>query len=703
MQIRVGDIVVIDQEQFRIIYFDPTLGVLCQMGIKSLNLIELSFQSLRDDIETGKIIYIRDDDNQVLAQSYSLEEGDDQVSKRLSLVSDIEQMFGPSYLSLNGSEKKPEVAALIEKYGISKSTFWRICRKHLQSGLKKTSVLRKKREGNADIIYKKKTGKPGKYGISAGIIVDDSIRMAFDEGLTYYKSGRAKSIRVAYDKINQDYFSCETFENGVYSKDLLPENMRPTLRQFQYYCSQRITEEEKDVIKTSRMEVRNNKRLLMGEGKAHTEYPGEKVECDAVEFDLSLVSMVDPSQTIGRPIVYAMRDVLTHAVVAFSVALDNNSNIGLTNLLINLGDDKHEFCQKYGITLDDERLWPSNFIPQELYADRGSDFKSDPFGRVCKALGITRHLVSGGSGSLKGTIESWFHQMHTMINAHTENKGLIEKRYDSKHHDEAILDIEGFTKMVIICVLSYNQMHMDGYKPTLEQVKHKVDSTPSLLWEFFCGVYGGPRPIADRASFMFELLVPAQAKISRKGIEFKKLLFLNLEDKDLAQQMYHMQCRKSPIEIRYDPRDNSKLYYVDKQSRFVCAHLNENIGWQKDIAGFTWAETDRYFDIVRRAGREAVQRNDAIRAAHFELVESIVQEARRSNSGEKTTTGMNTAREHEKQIISRKNAITDRLLPKQQEDFTQTLPEELPPVQLTGVTEDDYLNYVANYDEMEDD
>ena len=111
-----------------------------------------------------------------------------------------------------------------------------------------------------------------------------------------------------------------------------------------------------------------------------------------------------------------MRDVLTHAVVAVSVSLENNSFLGYTNLFLNLGEDKKEFCAKYDIDLNDERLFPSNFLPLDFYSDRGSDYKSDPAEKLCNALGINRHIVTGGSGSMKGMIEQWFHQIHTMVN-----------------------------------------------------------------------------------------------------------------------------------------------------------------------------------------------------------------------------------------------------------------------------------------------
>ena len=72
------------------------------------------------------------------------------------------------------------------------------------------------------------------------------------------------------------------------------------------------------------------------------------VEIDACEADVSLVSELDPDQAIGRPIVYFMIDVYSRIILAVSVAFDNNSILGITNLFLNLADDKQEYCKIHG-------------------------------------------------------------------------------------------------------------------------------------------------------------------------------------------------------------------------------------------------------------------------------------------------------------------------------------------------------------------
>lgn len=75
---------------------------------------------------------------------------------------------------------------------------------------------------------------------------------------------------------------------------------------------------------------------------------------------------------------------------------------------------------------DNPAMWQSNIIPRRLRVDRGSEFKSKEFNRICNELGIEKQIVPGASGSLKGIVEQSFHQMHSKQNPHLENYGLIE-------------------------------------------------------------------------------------------------------------------------------------------------------------------------------------------------------------------------------------------------------------------------------------
>ena len=119
-----------------------------------------------------------------------------------------------------------------------------------------------------------------------------------------------------------------------------------------------------------------------------------------LKWMISIVSEVDPTKVIGRPIVHAMVDVYSRMITAVSVSLENNSVLGFTNCLLNLGEDNNSVA---ALRLGAKNgLWDINVLPNRLRSDRGSEYRSKEVKRICNELNITLELVPPAMGSLKG-------------------------------------------------------------------------------------------------------------------------------------------------------------------------------------------------------------------------------------------------------------------------------------------------------------
>ena len=454
---------------------------------------------------------------------------------------------------------------------------------------------------------------------------------------------------------------------------LLSEAERPTMRQFYYYANKQLTEQEKDAIKTSVQEQRNNKRLITSDSMFEVFGPGDMVEIDACEADVSLVSIFDPNKTIGRPIVYFMIDVFTRMILAVSVTFDNNSVLGITNLFLNLADDKLEYCKKYGMGFDNPAMWRSNIIPRRLRADRGSEFKSKEFDRICNELGIEKQIVPGASGSLKGIVEQSFHQMHSKQNPHLENYGLIEKRYDSNHHKEATLNIEQYTKMVINFVLTHNQEYDSSYPVTKEMIEQGIKPIPCLLWDYGVKKYGNPRPIPVREQYLFDLMIPVKAKIDRRGISYKNLYYLSDNDPELLKSMFKAGMKKMPFEARMDVRDISHIYYL-RNGKLIDAPLNERLSANADFKGLTMKQYEDYLKKKKQMDAEGRVHNQELSAFNYVVNAAVVDEAKKETISDPKN--MRPARELEKQIVSHEGSITSRI--ETSTEFPKKEPDEIP-------------------------
>lgn len=292
---------------------------------------------------------------------------------------------------------------------------------------------------------------------------------------------------------------------------------------------------------------------------------GDLVECDACEMDVGFVRMNNVEQSTGRPIVYCMIDVASRVIIAVSISFENNSFLGITNLLLNLSDDKVEYCKQYGIDID-PALWPSNIIPRRIRFDRGAENTSHKLEEVLQRLHIERELVTAATGSLKGNIEQQFRQMHLAQNKVLEDLGLIEKRHDSNHHKEAILTIEQYTKMVINFVIAHNQNPDLSYNLTRDMIEdEKTDTVPINLWNYWNSVAASPRPItaSNALQFRYDLMLAYTAKVNNEGIHFAGgHIYDNFDDNDLQMLKYKQGDRKANFEVRYDPRNVNYLFYI---------------------------------------------------------------------------------------------------------------------------------------------
>ena len=696
--IQIGSLIKLEQKQdkYRIISLYNDVIVLCKCNSSKLEIIQLLKENLFDLYENSGCS-IENDEEFIFDYNSLPIKAQEIFKKKKKVMNEVCEIYKPDFADLSNKKSKPEIKKILKENDMTVDSFWRTIKKYLQSGFKDYSLVDARYLGKNKGKKYSLTAKPGakpEFFDTTGVIKNAEIESYYEEALKDYKSGRQKTMRSAYDKMNLKHFSKIEIVNGIETLVLLPESERPTMRQFRYYINTHITKEEMDKIKTSAQEQRNNKRLIVSDALKGVYGPGDMVEIDAVEADVSLVSELDYNKTIGRPINYFMVDVFTRCIVAISVAFDNNSILGLTNLFLNLADNKKRYAEKFGIFFDNSDVWPSNFIPRRVRVDRGSDFKSKEFNRICIALGIEKHIVPGGSGSLKGVVEQSFHQMHSQQNVHLENYGLIEKRYDSKHHKEATLTIYEYTQMIINFVLFHNQQYDKEYNLTKEMIKNKIDPIPAKLWQYGVNKYGQPRPIPVLDQYLYDLMTPVKAKVSRRGISYKNLWYLPENDPKLVEQMFSAGTKKVPFEARIDKRDVGAIYYK-RDNKLIYAPLNQMIAGNADYKGMTLKEYEDYKKTKALMDAKGRVHNEKLSAMLYSINESVVSIAKKDNYSDDDM--MRKNREEQKQLTSKENNIKQRLMSKKDGDIS----DKTKNIKLQDSIKDNVKKY-DNYDSFQE-
>lgn len=666
-ELKIGDIVTDckQQKSYRVIHIDETNIELCLLNTNKLIFMFIPIVKLVSDIHNNLFILEHEDYGVVNVDNMS-----DMELKRYKrnkqITQEITNLYGPTFELLSKKVRKPELKELISRYQIDEETLRRLYIRYIQSGFNEISLLDKRtasapKEQRADYKYKKRPGRKSSDDFASKVILNADVRNQFDAAIKERKNGRCKSYDSAYSWMINKYYS-ETFvQNGTLVIQQKKESKIPSLKQFMNYVRKNVSKKEMDIADTSLREVKNDKRLLLSDSFNDVLGPGDLCEIDAVEVDVSLVSSSDRKQAIGRPIMYLMIDVYTRMILAMSVSLHNNSMIALTNLFLNLSDDKKEFCAKYDHSITDD-AWISNIIPRRIRVDRGADFASNQFGEICQELGITRDLVPAAMGSLKGSIEQEFRTLHAAQKPHLDGKGVITKRYDSNHHKQAVLTIEEYTKMAVDFVLHHNLMACTNYPYTADMVKNGVHAIPAELWAYGAKMYGQPRPIVNIDAFRYSLMKKATGKLDRTGLTVNNLSYINLSDKDMLDRMYELQNKREKFEVRIDPRDISNVYYL-KNGKLMVAQLNPaktaNIGYQ----GMTLFELEEYNKKEKALKKEAEARNRRAKNSLHAAQEAIVQEAlaAKPDNTPNNTKDMRIAREAEKQRIAKENSIASRM------------------------------------------
>ena len=659
--LKVTDIIIDDNSCYRVIYLTQDTCILCAMECTKLDLICLPTEDILTRLHDGTLHIEHQNHPKVIDPEALSETAQKKFLSKRAFIRDIEKTYAPTFLGLVGHEKKPVFNDLLKKHNFPKNSAWRYLRLYLQSGMDECvlapNTLNHTKRKAYD--YSSKTGrKPDVF--PSGIIIDAQTKVHFLEALDYYKSGRTNSIRNAFDKMNLEHYSTTQIDaEGKLTKTILAATERPTLRQFEYFVKQNLCKKERDRIKTSAQEQRNNKRLLLSDNLQNIMGPGDCVEIDEVEVDISLISQINPSQTVGRPIVYAMVDVYTRLIVSVSVAFDNNSVTGLTNCLMALAEDKVALCAKYGISIA-PGVWPSGFIPRSVRADRGSEYRSEEAKRIFNELNINLELVSGGSGSLKGTVEQLFHQLHSVQNPLLEGKGLIEKRYDSNHHKEATLTIEDFKKVLYHFVVAHNKTYMQNYPLTHDMISQGIQPIPSVLWEYGQAIYGSLRPITNKDQFLYTLLLPVTAKLSRKGITYKGLFYMDFSDLGLRQRMYAQGSKNLSLDMRIDPRDVGQLFMLDANNQLKTIPLNtERTG--NNYQGMTLAEYLELYKAKKRQDKLGELHNEELRVGLLAANEAAIATATANAPHYANASNIREARAVEKRIETAKNTVNKRI------------------------------------------
>lgn len=646
----------------------------CEKGATTLEIKQMSYDEAFQAVEKG-VCLPKVDEDYILVDEGLLKENElIQYQKLKDAMDEIVRTYSLDFYYIISKTNKTHLKELAKSCEMSYRNFRFTLTRFMTSGMKYYSLLSRRsavfgelRKRNKPYTYTKKTGRKVKdrHGnlIEQGIVLDENIK---EEILAYSDLiAQGLSYSQAFDRYNAKWHvKPDAFQNGNFLLEDIDK--RPTLRQFTHLISKNLEQKEKIMKQKGYLGYYNDHRPLTGDTMTGTSHPGDIVEIDAWEADVSLVSESNPKDSIGRPTLYLMVDRFTRMIVAYYVGLEVNSYQGLSSLFVNLCEDKEDLFKRYGFkNIERSKIpLPEAFIPNTVVTDNGSDFKSDDFRHALSALNIEHQIAPPRSGSAKGLVERTFGEFAHDHKDIFKGAGLIKKEYGSKHHEEAKLTISEYTRLIILAIIKHNMTTMTSYPiHDMDLLNKDVNLSPISLWNFFTKEKMlNPKALNDKADFFFSIMKKIKVTLNRFGIVFEGLVYDLGSDVKLHE--LQEEEKTSHLDFRLDPRDVSRLYYLDS-GKIRWYELSKTKASNNPYFGVSYSEFKKIKAQIRDKNRAAAENNENIKATAKIVTDYMVDEAvedKKQYGNEKNNVkNMRENRREEKYELARKEKIANYL------------------------------------------
>jgi putative transposase len=524
--------------------------------------------------------------------------------------------------------------------GVSKTTLYAYLRRYWQGGQTPNALLPGFHAcgapGGARRDRGRKRGRPRTHSTAQGVNITSEMRASFRKGIRrFYESGEVRSLRDAYQRTLEYYFSRGVdVQDGVPVPILPTVDELPTFGQFRYWYYRDRDLTGSLVKREGQNRYNREYRPLLGESTGMAFGPGSVYQIDATVGDIYLVSELNPHQIIGRPIIYLVVDVFSRMVVGLSVTLEGPSWLGAMLALENATTDKTAFCGQYGVTLDGDE-WPCHHLPEMLLADRGEleGYNGD---QIVYALNIVVSNTAPYRADMKGIVEQCFRLTNLRVLNTLPGAVREQEPGASDYRLGASLTLSQLTVLLIRGILYHNRHHhMADYPLDRAMLRDGVEPCPLDLWRWGIENRSGHLRTLPVETIRLGLLPQDEAAITRQGIRFRRLYYTCPTAVEAGWYVKAGQSGRWKVPVSYDPRLVDWLYLWHDGGRQVEACTLVNNARMRVFQGLDWATVQTHASYQKGQQQAAQARQQQGRAVLNAHKDDVVQQAETAQSGEK--------------------------------------------------------------------
>lgn len=536
-----------------------------------------------------------------------------------NLIKDIvnnEQFYIPSARSSLINE-------IINSKKSTKQTIYRLLRQYWQRGQTPNALIPNYQNSGAKgskKVASQKLGRKRLYKEGTGAIITQEIERLFHLTISkYLLSNKKHTLKYANREFQKIY-------RTLYPD--IPETEYPTLRQFQYFYHREYNEVTRLEKRSNDIEYSKDLRQLHSTVNTQVLGPGSRYEIDATIADIYLVSNLDRSRIIGRPTIYFVIDVFSRMVTGLYIGLENASYKTSIQALYCAFTDKVALCKKYGIDITYEN-WPCIGLPDAILADRAELF-GHQVENLEKSFSIRLENAPPYRGDLKPIVESRFKLIQAEFKPFA--KGVVQdvitkKRGGKDYRLDATLNLDEFTKIILLSVLKYNQFHqISNYDRDID-LPHDLPAVPMALWNW--GIQhrtGKLRTASDQAVYV-ALLPREKATLSNRGLKIFGVTYTcpELYEKGWLHRQNTIN-RPKFLYAAYDPSNAEKIYVFYEQSslKYWEATISD---YSREFKGYSFWEVWQINNVQKKTFEKQNIKNNLAQSELEQKIMDIIQQA----------------------------------------------------------------------------
>lgn len=434
-------------------------------------------------------------------------------------------------------------------------------------------------DNNQHSILEIKRGAPRSITAGVGLnISEEHRRLICIATNVFYKKNKKATLKYAYLKMIRQYYPDSIRINENKKIEIILPDTVPTYQQFIYWHNKENSKYDEIRAREGKLHFEKTLRPLLGNSTFESIGPGYRYQIDATIADVYLISRIDRSTIIGRPVMYVVIDVWSRLIVGLYIGIENASWTTAMMAIHNVTLNKVDYCAKFDIDIQPYE-WPDTSLPSVLLGDRG-EMLSKQSDRLAELLGIEVENTPPYRADWKGIVERQFRLLPAKFAA--DVKGYVQKDFNQRtgpdYRLDACLNLHEFTKIAIHCVLEHNATPVGGYPLENVMIAEKVPAIPNELWAWGIKNRMGTLVRHSENRLLFALLPTAEASVTPKGIYF---LGRNYYASALDKQEWLSKARhkgRYKVVISYHPHnlDIILLHNPAHRDRFTSCTLLSN-------------------------------------------------------------------------------------------------------------------------------